>query len=616
LNDPESQQVFWVDLPDFASSVDNIQVQRGIGFSTNGAGAFGATVNVKTNSISDRPYGQIDGSFGSFNTRKITAKFGSGLIKNRFSFDGRLSSIQSDGYVDRAASELKSYYLAAAFVSNKTLVKLLTFSGLEETYQAWNGVPEDTLPVNRTYNYFTYDNQIDHYRQTHYQAHISHQVNEHAILNATFFYIKGKGYFEQFKEDQKFSDYKLDDIIIGNDTITSTDLIRRRWLDNGFFGANVFAKYMPSERLELIIGTGISQYDGRHFGEIIWAQYASNQDIRQRYYDNSGYKTDFNIYSKFNFRINDRLNLFADLQFRNVWYGVRGIDNDQRELDQFEIYNFINPKIGINIQPNDKHRIYFFLGRGGREPTRNDFIDAKFNEVPNPESMDNIEAGYQYTGKKFTGSADFYLMNYTNQLVLTGELNDVGSPIRTNVFDSYRTGMEFQMAWQITKKLLWSANATISANKILNFKERVYVYDEQFDLIETKEIVYNKTTIAYSPSVIAASIFTFTPFKRFDVSFESKYVGKQYLDNTSSESRKLNPYFVSNLGFQYRVLPKFMQAIVFSLRVNNLFNTLYESNGYTYGWFNNNTLETSREYYNFYYPQAGINWLAGISFKF
>lgn len=616
LNDPESQGTFWVDIPDFVSSVDHVQVQRGVGFSTNGVGAFGATINFKTTGIHTKPYGNVSASFGSFNSSRLSASIGTGLIGGHFSFDGRLSNIYSNGYVDRATTDMQSYYLSGTYLGKSTTLKLITFSGKEETYQAWWGVPEELLNSDRTFNYYTYDNEIDRYQQTHYQAHIIQKLGKKALLNASAFYIKGKGFFEQFREVDDFSDYGLEYPVIGGDTVQYSDIIRRRWLDNDFYGINVNTEIQWSEKSQSILGLGWSNYEGAHFGEIIWSEIAVNHDIRHRYYENMGKKSDFNIFFKTYYTVNNQLTVFADLQLRNVDYTVNGIDNDLRVLKVDTSYRFFNPKAGFNFTANAHHGFYTYFGIGHREPTRNDFIDANEGVIPVPESMINLELGYKYQSSAVSAEVNFYLMNYNNQLVLTGALNDVGTPIRANAAKSHRVGVEVQAGWQISRKIKLNSNLTVSSSKILDYQETVYIYDTDFNYLGSEIIKHGNTNISFSPNLIAAGSLIYEPVHSLYIALEAKYVGNQFLDNTSNTNRQINAYFLNNLTLNYSIHPKWMDAIILKARFNNLFNVMYESNGYTYGWFYDNTDESNRDYYNFYYPQAGFNVMFGVDLKF
>lgn len=636
VNDSESHGVFWVNMPDFASSVDNIQIQRGVGTSTNGAAAFGATVNLQTNVPSQESFVEVNNSFGSFNTRKHTLIYNTGLLNNRWSFESRLSKLESDGYIDRASSDLQSYFLSGGYYGNKTILKALVFGGKEVTYQSWWGTPQAVLEndrdgieevianngytdeqaqnirtAGRTFNYYLYENEVDNYQQDHYQLHLSQSMTNDLTVNLSGHYTYGRGYFEQFRNEDDFADYGLEDVTIGSETVTSTDLIRRRWLDNDFYGFTYSLNYLSND-LDLTFGGGWNKYDGDHFGEIIWAQYASNGSIRHRYYDNVGLKTDFNSYLKANYQITPDLNLFADLQVRTIDYNTAGIDSDRRSIDVQEDYVFFNPKAGLTYQLNDQSNVYASYAIGNREPVRSDFIDAPAGQTPEHETLRNLEAGYRRYGTNFSFSANYYLMNYKNQLVLTGELNDVGSSVRQNVPTSYRTGIELVGAYKFSDKLIWDANLTLSKNKIENFTEIIYNYGTNFDEFNIEETAFTDTDISFSPAVISGSQLTYVPFESFEVSLRSKYVGKQYLDNTSNDERSIDAYFVNDLRLGYGFGWKSIERINVSLLINNILDVEYSSNGYTFGYAGGDYVV--RE--NYFYPQAGRNFLMALNIRF
>lgn len=634
VNDAESQGTFWVDLPDIASSIDNIQVQRGVGTSTNGAGAFGGSLNVETIKLNPKGYGEYSTSYGSFNTMKHTINAGSGLINDKFAFDARLSKITSDGFIDRASSDLKSYYLSGAYYGKKTIVKFITFSGLEETYQAWYGIPEsrlkgDTEGMNnyiinngldpaeafnllnsnsRTYNYYTYSNQVDHYKQDYYQLHFSHELSRNWNANMALHYTKGKGYYEEYKKNQAFSSYGLDNVLIGNDTLTSTNLIRRRWLNNDFYGTTFSLNYNSHKKLSAVAGGAYNRYFGLHYGEVIWAQFASNGELHQKYYNDTADKTDFNMYVKANYLVTERLNVFADVQYRTVNYSFFGFNSNLINIQQSASLNFINPKAGLNYDINSNASVYASYSIGNKEPGRDDYTQSTPESRPKHETLNDIEAGYKHRTNTAMWSVNVYSMNYKNQLVLTGKINDVGAYNRTNVAKSYRQGVELAFGVKVLKQLSWDMNATFSQNKIENFEEFV----DDYDIGGQQKVSYSKTDIAFSPHIIAGNTFTFEPVKNLRFSFISKYVGDQFLDNTSTDTRKLDAFFVNDLRINYSFKTKYIRSIGITLTVNNLFSEQYESNGYTWGYIYGG----QRIVENFYYPQAGINYLAGLTFKF
>jgi iron complex outermembrane recepter protein len=614
LNDAESHGVFWVNMPDFASSVDNIQIQRGVGTSTNGAATFGASLNFQTDTRRDEAYAELDNGFGSFNTWRHTIKAGTGLLNNRFAVDARLSKITSDGYVDRAFSDLNSWFVSGGYYGEKSVIKLIAFSGREQTYQSWYGLPESKLEDDRTYNFYTYDNETDNYQQDHYQLIYTGKVGSNWKTNLALHYTYGRGYFEQFREDDKFEDYGLPPVTIGDEFIERTDIIRRRWLDNDFYGFVASANYVSTDgRLDWIIGGGANRYDGGHFGEIIWARVAGNTNIRDRYYDNNAIKDDRNIYTKATYEIKPGLNLFGDLQIRGIDYSFAGVNDDQRIVDGQESYTFFNPKFGFSYEKGNQ-TWYASYAVANREPTRSDFTDNPITEVPRPERLNNIEAGVRAKAGNFTYNANFYYMDYKDQLILTGQINDVGAYIRENVESSYRAGIELDGAYQLSSSWTFGGNIAFSKNKIKEFTE--YVDDYSTEQFQQESFTYTDTDIAFSPNVVGSAIIEFKPIKNLSLNWLSKYVGRQYLDNTANEARSLDAFFTNDLRISYSATPRFFKGLELNLLINNIFNELYEPNGYTFSYFvpGGNGRELITE--NFYYPQAGTNFLLGLKMKF
>ncbi|MFA9390878.1 MAG: TonB-dependent receptor [Prolixibacteraceae bacterium] len=634
VNDAESHGVYWVNMPDFTSSVENIQVQRGVGTSTQGAAAFGASINMQTNQLREEAYAEYSGATGSFNTWKNTVRLGSGLLNEHFSLDARLSKISSDGFIDRASSNLKSYFVSGAYYADNTIVKVNIFSGVEKTYQAWNGVPSVRLnddlagmqeyednwlysakqtqemiaSDSRTYNLYTYENETDNYQQDHYQALFSHQFSPYINFNAAMHYTYGRGYYEQYREDDDLNDYGLDNVLIGNDTISSSNLIRQKWLDNDFYGGNFSVNYQK-DKSNLTIGSGWNKYDGRHFGKIIWAQYASNGEKDYEWYRGTGIKTDFNAFVKYNYSLLENLNLYADLQYRDIIYSIAGKDDDMRDLTQEHTFGFFNPKLGVFYQPTSASKAYFSWAVGHREPSRSNFVDADPNgKQPTFETLNDFEAGYSFHTSTLNVGANVYYMLYKNQLILTGEINDVGSAIMTNVDDSYRAGIEVIAAFQLHKTLNWEMNATFSQNQIINFTE----YVDNWDTWGQDAFELGNTTIAFSPTLIANSMLTYEPVKHLSIGLISQYISKQYVDNGASDERSLDAYFVNNLRTSYTVYPGFAKEIEFTLLVNNLFNEVYETNAWVYSYI----LGGERYQMDGYFPQAGTNFLFGVNVKF
>ncbi|QMU29444.1 TonB-dependent receptor [Adhaeribacter radiodurans] len=624
VNDAESHGAFFVNMPDLASSVQDIQVQRGVGTSTNGAGAFGASLNMRTIGLTPEPYAEVTNTFGSFNTWRHSVSFGTGLMHNKFTIDGRLSKISSDGYIDRAFSKLKSYYFAAGYTGKTGMLKFVTFSGQEQTYQAWNGVPEDSLKTNRTYNSLTYNNETDNYQQDHYQLHYSKTFGSLFDFGGAFHLTRGKGYYEQYKNDQSLANYNLPPVILGDTTISRTDLIRRKWLDNYFYGATYALNYHAAQGLfKATLGGSWNRYDGDHYGEVIWARFASNSEIRQRYYQGEALKTDFTVYGKVNYQATDQLSLFGDVQSRIIHYELAGTDDNQRDVTQQANFTFLNPKAGITYAFTPNQTVYASYAVGNREPVRSDFVDRKGSEQPKAETMYNLEAGYRLrenqtyaNGRqvRYSLDANYYYMDYYNQLVLTGQLNDVGSPLRTNIKRSYRTGVELAGLVNWNDKVEFSSTVTLSRNKIKNYLETVYVYDADYNVENTVENTYAETDISFSPNFISAHKLEIQPVKGLRAALLYKTVSKQYLDNTSNDLRQIKGYQVADVRLRYTIQPKFMKELVLGLLINNILNKKYEANGYTFS--EQYSGDPTRYDYNYYYPQATRNFLLSVGVKF
>jgi iron complex outermembrane receptor protein len=606
-NDPESQGTFWVNLPDFASSVDNIQIQRGVGTSTNGAGAFGGSLNIQTTTKQDSAYAELNNTFGSYQTVKNTINAGTGLINNKFSFDGRLSRIKSDGYIDRGSSMLRSYFLSGAYYGKKDLLRVNVFSGSEKTYQAWNGVPENLLKTNRTFNGFSYDDQTDNYTQDHYQFLYSHTFSDKISANSALHYTYGRGYYEEFKEGQKLENYGINPQIVGGTTIARSDLVRRRWLDNRFYGLTYSLNYTPSKVLTITLGGAYNEYDGDHFGEVIRGQFIPIANTISPYYKGNGFKTDFNTYAKADLELG-KLKLFADLQYRSVSYRVNGTDKNRMALDQNDQLNFFNPKFGLSYALNSSNNLYTSIAVANKEPNRDDYINSTPTNRPSSENLLDIEAGYRFRGNRLTAGINTYAMMYNDQLVLTGKVNDVGEYIRQNVEDSYRYGIEADGRIQINNKLSWSLTAAISDNKIKNFTEYADDYDNGGQIVSS----YRNTDLAFSPKFIGSAELGFQPFKKTEIALLSKYVSKQYLDNTSNSQRSLDAFFVNDLRLRYNTSFKGVKNIGLTLLVNNVFSELYEANGYTFSYMYGGAFTTE----NYYYPQAPRNFLLSLGLKF
>lgn len=632
-NDSESQGTFWVNISDIAASAESIQIQRGVGLSTHGAGAFGGTISVNTLSKRADPYARITNSFGSFNTRRHMVEFGTGLLNDTWTIDGRLSRIKSDGFIDRAFSDLYSYYLSGGYYKNKTIIKLLTFGGQERTYQSWYGVPQSRLESDeeamlqtaanegwneeqtlnllnsnpRTFNPYLYENQIDNYRQEHFQLHLSQQLSSSTTANLSFHYTPGTGYFEEYRYADNFSNYGLDPVAIGDSIIASADIVRRRWLDNDFYGLT-YSAIMNANKLGLTLGGAYNVYRGKHFGEIIWSE-ISVVPTGYKYYQNDSYKEDFSTFIKGQYQFSPIFSAYLDLQLRNVFYRGEGIENLQNQVDFNKTYSFLNPKLGFVYTLKKEQQLYGSFGVGNREPVRDDFVNAAPDRLPLHETLLNTEFGFRQNNSNGYFHANLYWMDYKNQLVLTGQLNDVGAATRTNVRNSYRVGLELEWLMKLNERISWVMNATISQNKIRHFDEVLYDYSASVP-VETRN-TFTETHISYSPGFLVGSQFLFQPFKGGEVELLSKYVGRQYLDNTSDRSRSIDPYVVQDLRLSYRFQLSGANMAL-AVLVNNLLNTQYESNGYTWGYLFGR--ESFRE--NYFYPQAGRNFLVKLDIAF
>lgn len=611
LNDSESQGVFWVNMPDFASSVDNIQLQRGVGPSTNGAGAFGATLSLNTMSAKVKPGVVLDGTVGAFGTKKITVGLNSGIIAEKYTVDMRYSNIQSDGYVDRASADLNSYYISAARITDKSSLRFITFSGDERTYQSWYGTPQALLygpNANRTFNFYTYENQVDDYGQDHYQLHYSLQATDKWVTKLSGHYTKGAGFFEEYKNGEDLSDYLLDPIQVGTEEITNTDLVRRRWLDNDYYGMLWANTYEVSPNFNLQFGAAASQYKGDHFGNVIdFPLVSAEPNNTFDYYFSDATKNDINAYAKAAYKVNHKLSLYGDLQWRTVGYETQGTDNDQTAIDVTADYNFFNPKAGINYKVSDKAELYASFAVANREPDRSDFTDNPLETRPEHETLYDTEIGYRRSGAGYSFGLNVYNMSYNNQLVPNGQLNDVGSGLRVNVDQSYRRGIEAVFGAQLNERLSWDANLTLSKNKIKNFSEIIYDYTTGFDVIENQ---YEDTDISYSPSAVWASMFNYKWDYGFSTVLNTKYVGTQHLDNTGKGSRVLPSYLVNDFGISWGERIAGGDALI-QLMVYNLLDEKYSANGYTFSYIFEELITEK-----FYYPQAGRHVMLRMKLAF
>ena len=608
FNDPESHGTYWVNLPDFTSSVENMQVQRGVGTSTNGSGAFGASINILTDAISKNPFAEISNSVGSYNTLKHTVKFSTGQLNDSFELSGRLSKIDSDGYIDRAYSDLKSYFLQAAYSKGNTLIKALTFGGHEKTYQSWYGVSKEELLENRRQNPYTYENEIDNYKQDHYQFHWNEKLNERWSTNLGLNYTYGRGYFEQYREDDSIDTYGgilVSDLDQQGNKTGTTDLIRRRWLDNNFYVFNASANYKTS-KLDLMFNSSYSTYSGDHYGEVIWARnFSENSSVRDRYYDGNGKKTDLSVFAKASYLLNDKLEFYGDFQLRKLNYKTSGITSDLVNMLIDQSYSFFNPKFGLSFTLSPISMLYGSFSRANREPSRSDY---ESNINIKPEQLNDFEFGWRFRKNGLKLNLNAYYMLYNEQLVLTGELDDVGTPIRTNSGSSYRKGIELEAGLKLSEDFLINSNLTLSSNKnkqiLSNFDGEIFNF--------------GKTNISFSPDIIASNSIVFSPNDNLMISFLSKYVGKQFMGNTDAVNSILDSYFVNNINFSYTINSnRIFDEIIISGLVNNILNKEYVSNGYYYTyedtWSNPGQVKTLDG--AGYYPQAERNFLIGLTLK-
>lgn len=624
VNDAESQGTFWVNMPDLVSSVNSIQVQRGVGASTNGAGAFGASINLETNTLNEKPYAQLISTAGSYNTFRNTLAVGSGLLNKKFSVDLRGSQITSDGYIDRASSLLRSYYASAAYYGKKTVVKAINFNGWEKTYQAWYYVPEDSIKKgNRTFNpaglYYDangkaqyYANETDNYNQNNTQLHFIHTINQQWRFNVTAHHTAGKGYYEQFKQNQSFEEYGIPNMERDGQLITSSDMVRRLWLSNQFVGGLGNLNYQVSSRLDLTLGGGYNTYHNKHFGKVVNNAENNPKGFDHQYYFNTATKNDGNVYLKANFKPSALFNVFLDLQMRQVYYRFRGFDDLLNEKTQVVQFKFFNPKFGMSWDINARTNFYTSIAIANKEPNRDDFVQSTPNSRPKAEQLINMEIGWRQQYQRLNWVVNVYEMHYNNQLVLNGQINNVGAYNRVNAGTSFRRGLELELAWQVAPFLGLSGNLTLSQNKILSFTEYVDSNDVNFNFVKQVAVQHQNTSISFSPNSIAAVGVTLKPIKKLDVTFQGKHVGRQFLDNTSTIKRSIAAYQVMDMLINYTITGKRLKELVITGGVYNLFNASYSTNGYTYAAYVGETLNT----YTNLAPAAPLNFLAGLKLKF
>ena len=635
VNDAESHTVFWVNMPDLASSVRDIQVQRGVGTSTNGAGAFGASMNLQTSDFARDPYAEVSLSGGSFRTHKETLRLGTGLLNDHWTFDLRLSNIGTAGYIDRASADLYSFYTQAAYVGNSTTARLIAFGGTEETYHAWNYASREEMDAyGRRYNscgyMFTdadgvqhfYDDQTDNYTQTNFQLLLDHRFNKQWKANIGLHYTKGDGYYQEYKTDRKLIEYGMQPYDVNGETIKRSDLVRKKAMDNHFAGL-VFSLNYTDKKLRATLGGAANRYSGDHFGKVLWVKnYIGNLNPNADYYRNEAQKDDANIYARGEYLITPQLTAYGDVQYRHIRYTVEGTNdkynswtgNGMQGLDLDERFDFFNPKVGLNWQPTKHWRIFASVAQAHKEPTRNNYTDGYLTEHPRAERLTDYELGATYTADNWHVGANLYWMDYKDQLVLTGELNEIGEAVSANVPKSYRAGIELQGGFSLPFGLSWEGNLTLSRNRIRDFKETIYGYDDAWNDLPARVIDHGDTHIAFSPEVIAGSNLSYT-YKGLRTSLHTQFVSEQYMSNADVAAHKLDAYCVSNLDVSYSFSPKSLaKNASIGVTVYNLFNEEYENNG----WASSSYLNTpdTRQNYTGYAAQAGINFLAHLTLKF
>lgn len=619
LNDMESQSAWFVNLPDFASRVDNVQIQRGVGTSTNGAASFGGSLNFQTDGIQDKPFFEASESYGSFNTFRHYVKGGTGLIKNHFSAEAAFSMITSEGYIDRATAKMSSVYFTANYLMKKSILKFNLIHGNEKTYQAWDGVPSYILDTNRTYNgigaYYDsdgnlkyYDNETDNYKQTHYQLFFSHHFNNHWSLNLAAHFTPGRGYYEQYRDDVDLKDYGLSPIYLNHDTIYQSDLIDRKYMDANFYGMTFSSTYDNLKNIDLTFGGAANMYQSRHYGTFVWLQYAGDTEKDAYWYYGTGAKFNFNFYTKLNWTIAQKTRLYFDVQYRYINYKIAGIDDNLLDITQQYQWHFFNPKVGVYQKIGDKNVLYFSFGMANREPTRSDLTDAPDMHKPVPETLYDFELGHVLKFQKYQLTTNLYAMYYQNQLVLTGEINNVGAAIMTNINRSYRLGIEIQSSYKPCKWFQWNINGTFSLNKIIGYTEYVDDWDSGIQRVN----YLGNTDISFSPNVILNNHLIFHPLKHFDIALQTQFVSQQYIDNTSNQNRVLKPYCYTDFNISYTFITKVISEIKLFVTVKNLFNAKYETNAWIYRYYEND----QELYIDGYFPQSGIHCMGGIAIKF
>jgi iron complex outermembrane recepter protein len=634
INDAEDGGIYWVDMPDMASSLSSVQIQRGVGTSSNGTSAFGASIALTTNEFNKDSYADVNNSYGSFNTWKNTIKVGSGLIDNHFTIDARLSRETSDGYIQRASSDLNSFALSGAYITNKSSLRFNVFSGKEKTYQAWNGVPDYLIDSIRNYNGLgtekpgtPYANQTDNYQQDHYQLFFNHTINQQWSFNTAVFMTYGRGYYQEYhgvayEETNNYDSfttsyayYGLPNPVYGTDTVTNTDLVRQLWLDNHFYG-QVLSFLYKKKNDEVTIGGSWTRYSGTHYGDVTWMQNGGLPNDNYEYYNHPDLKTDENIYAKWQHKLSVNWSTFADVQYRQVYHRIDGFEglavtDTLNKLNITRTFNFVNPKAGVTYTKNG-WQAYFSYSRSNKEPLYTDFVIADTISNPVAETLNDFELGIERKKDIYNWGATLYYMQYDNQLIATGSLNSVGASTTINVPKSYRLGIELQGNAKVNSWFNVTANATFSQNKIKLFTESIDEYNASYKLIGEQLKQHSNPDIAFSPDIIVGGTLNFIPVKNGLISLISKYVSRQYMDNTSNVTRSVDPYFTENIRLSYALKNMLVKETDIILQINNLFSAKYNSSGYTYSDIESGTPVT----YNNYYPMAPINYMVGVNIHF
>ncbi len=615
INDAESQGVFWVNMPDLASSIATLQIQRGIGTSSHGAGAFGATVNIQTNALRSQPFASVTSTAGSFRTFRNSVEAGTGLLPGGFTMDVRLSKITSDGFIDRSWSDLKSFFMSGGWYGKKTSVRFNVFSGNEATYQAWYGVPaflKDSLPrfnsagTDGGQKANPYQNETDNYQQDHYQFFVNHEAGKDVFIQGAAYYTRGRGFYEQYKVQAGLDRYGIAPLVTGGgDTVSQSDLIRQLWLDNHLLGGMLTVE-VRKQKWQFIGGGALNHYIGDHFGRVIWAEVNPGNDPWRKYYDNRGTKTDGNVYGRLTLDLAKGLTAFVDLQYRHVRYTINGFrDNPNLSVD--ENFHFFNPKGGFTYTHPKGHRWYLYYGMASKEPNRVDY-ETPAAEIPKHETLRDLELGYEIQKNRWRLGVNGYWMDYTNQLILTGKINDVGAYVRTNAPSSYRLGMEMEGAWKPLKWMEVAGNLNVSTNRIIDFTEFV----DDYDLGGQQTIFRGNTPIAFSPDYVAGLTLAFLPVQGLELALVQKWVGAQFLDNSGVADRTLPAFYVPDLRVRYAMAVGKKSTLTLHCTGYNLTNQVYFPNGYSFSYVWNGAMQTE----NFVYPMAGFHLLGGLQWTF